>query len=906
MPGELETDALLNAFLAGAPVGLAFLDGDFRFVRVNEHLARMTGRPVEEHVGRTLREVIGEFADRLEPVYRKVMESGEPVPDFDIRSPLPDDPGEVRHWRASYYPVRDREGNVAGVGVVVADMTERRRQEARLRAQYAVQRALTEADSLESAAPRILAAVCDTLGWDVGAMWLVDEESAAIRCLEVYRRPGLDADAFDAATRSASFPQGVGIPGRVWAGGEPTWVEDVTTDRNFPRAAAAEPAKLHGALAFPIKVGADVVGVLEFFSRRVRRPDPELLELVGAIGGQVGQFVRRSRVEQERTDLLAAERSARQEAEAAGRQLEIVQRITEAALAHSSLDDLLDDILPRLQEEFGADEATFLLMTDEGDALTVRAATGRETEEIESLRIPVGEGVAGRIAAERKALVTEFLRELSPVSTFLEQQMRSLMGVPVEVGDRVIGVLHVATKERRTFTDDDVALLQLLADRVALAVDQANLYEGEQLARRQAEHAAERTAALQRVTSSLAEALSPSDVARIIVEQGCATTGASSAWVALLDEPADKLDLLVESGYDPDIQAAFASIRLDADLPLAEAVRSGKPIFLGSREVLVKRYPGLADVSDRLGRIALAALPLATKGRRFGGALFGFPGVKAFDAEERRFLRGLAQQCALALERSQLYRERDYIARTLQQALLPPELPAIPGMEVAARYLPAGEGNEVGGDFYDVFWSLGGWGLLVGDVRGKGPGAAAVMGMIRHSIRAAALQERLPSGILRVVNDALRQQPGEDRFATLTYVRLEAAGAGVQATVCAGGHPLPLLLQRDGTVRNVGHPGMLLGPFPDPQLADHRAALSPGDTLVLYTDGVTERRGGESLFGEARLMELIHGCAGLSASEIVKRIEREVLAFGPEEPRDDIAILATRVTDWGVAAEPPR
>jgi serine phosphatase RsbU (regulator of sigma subunit) len=195
---------------------------------------------------------------------------------------------------------------------------------------------------------------------------------------------------------------------------------------------------------------------------------------------------------------------------------------------------------------------------------------------------------------------------------------------------------------------------------------------------------------------------------------------------------------------------------------------------------------------------------------------------------------------------------------------------------------------------------------MVGDVRGKGPDAAAVMGMIRHSIRAAALQERLPSGILRVINDALRQQPGDDRFATLTYVRLEAAGAGVQATVCSGGHPLPLLLQRDGTVRAVGHSGMLLGPFPDPALVDQRAALSPGDTLVLYTDGVTERRSEGSFFGEARLMSLIQSCAGLSAREIVERIEAEVLAFGPEEPRDDIAILVTRVTDWGVAAEPPR
>jgi serine phosphatase RsbU (regulator of sigma subunit) len=487
----------------------------------------------------------------------------------------------------------------------------------------------------------------------------------------------------------------------------------------------------------------------------------------------------------------------------------------------------------------------------------------------------------------------------------LAQEMRSLLGVPLRVGDRVIGVMHVATREHRRFKDDDVALLELLADRVALAVEQAHLYEGEQFARREAEHAAERTAALQRVTAALAEALSPEEVARIIIEQGCATTGASSAWVAVLDDTETTLDLLLETGYEPDLRESLRSVRLDADLPLAEAVRSRKPLFVSSREELVQRYPMLKEGGERLGLGGLAALPLATKARRFGGVLFGFPGSRPFGPEERSFLRALSQQCSLALERSNLYRERDYIARTLQQALLPPEVPQIPGMEVAARYRPAGEGNEVGGDFYDVFWALGGWGLVVGDVRGKGPDAAAVMGMIRHSIRAAALQERLPSGILRVVNDALRQQPGEDRFATLTYVRVEAAGAGVQATVCSGGHPLPILLQRDGTVRTLGRPGMLLGPFADPSLVDHRAALSPGDTLVLYTDGVTERRSGGSFFGEQRLLDLVRQSVGLTAKEIADRIEHEVEALGPEEPRDDIAILATRVTDWGIAAEPP-
>jgi len=791
---------------------------------------------------------------------------------------------------------------------------------------------------------------------------------------------------------------------------------------------------------------------------------------------------------------LERERAARKEGEAANLRLRTLQRVTEAALAHVGLDDLLADLLPRVQQAFAADAATVLLSTEDGKDLMVRAAVGRDMESIEALRVPLGQGVAGRIAADRRPLATTDIRQLGPVSSFLAQEMSSLLGVPMLVGDRVIGVLHVATKDRRQFSDEDVALLELVADRVALAVEQAHLYEGEQWARREAERAAERTAALQRVTAALAEALSPLEVARVVIEQGCATTGASSAWIAMLDESAETLDLLLEAGYAPDLRESMRKVRLDADLPLSEAVRTGSSSFFTSRDELIDRFPGLAELSDGLGRGGLAVLPLAAEGRRFGAILFGFPGNKLFDSDERSFLRALTQQCSLALERTnlyarerraraeaeaararltflleattvlsssldfpetleelgrvavsgladiclidvlseegtisrvaavhadpskqeltlrlrekfapdpsgshpavtvmrtgrsqfspemtqeflrattlndehfsltqelgfqsymcvpltahgrilgtvtlvstrperrygeqdlalaeefagraalavdnaRLYRERDYVARTLQEALLPPEVPGIPGMDVAARYRPAGEGNEVGGDFYDVYWASGGWGLMVGDVRGKGPDAAAVMGMIRHSLRAAALQDRTPSGILRVVNGTLRQQPGEERFATLTYVRLEAAGAGVQATVCSGGHPLPLLLQRDGSVRTVGGPGMLLGPFPDPILDDHRAALSPGDTLLLYTDGVTERRSGDSFFGERRLIDLLRDSVGLSAQEIVDAVEREVEAFGPEEPRDDIALLAAKVTDWGVAAEPPR
>jgi PAS domain S-box-containing protein len=169
----------------------------------------------------------------------------------------------------------------------------------RLHAQYATARALAESSSLAEACPRILQALGDILGWDHGAVWTVDGSGGVIRCVDTWNPPGVVLPEFESASRSAALPRGVGLPGRVWASGKPAWIEDVVRDRNFPRVEVAERAGLHGALGFPIVLGGDVLGVLEFFSREIREPDAPLLELLATIGSQIGQFVERKRAEEE-------------------------------------------------------------------------------------------------------------------------------------------------------------------------------------------------------------------------------------------------------------------------------------------------------------------------------------------------------------------------------------------------------------------------------------------------------------------------------------------------------------------------------------------------------------------------------------------------------------------------------
>ena len=167
----------------------------------------------------------------------------------------------------------------------------------RLSAQYAVTRVLAEAPTLASATPRILQAVCQSLDWPVGAIWRVDQNENLLRCVETWHIPSAQLKEFDQSTHTQTFPRGIGLPGRVWSQTQPAWIEDVTHDANFPRASIAAKEGLHAAFGFPVLLGTEVVGVLEFFSDQIHKPDGRLLDMMSAIGSQIGQFMERKEAE---------------------------------------------------------------------------------------------------------------------------------------------------------------------------------------------------------------------------------------------------------------------------------------------------------------------------------------------------------------------------------------------------------------------------------------------------------------------------------------------------------------------------------------------------------------------------------------------------------------------------------
>ena len=275
---------------------------------------------------------------------------------------------------------------------------------------------------------------------------------------------------------------------------------------------------------------------------------------------------------------------------------------------------------------------------------------------------------------------------------------------------------------------------------------------------------------------------------------------------------------------------------------------------------------------------------------------------RRFDEEDLALAQDLALRAAAAVENARLYEATASIAKTLQSSLLPPVLPELPGMEIAAAYRPAGAGLEVGGDFYDVFGTAEDqWYAVIGDVCGKGAEAAAVTALARYTIRAAAVRRRSPAGILRWLSDAMLSQQTEEigRFCTIACLHLDLSRSPVRVTVACGGHPLPLLVRADSSSEEIGEPGTLLGLVPQPSLQDRTAELREGDTLVLYTDGLTEALAPRRVWSPEELAEAALTAAGGPAAATVSGLMDATIG-SLLAVRDDVAVLALRAAANGV------
>jgi serine phosphatase RsbU (regulator of sigma subunit)/anti-sigma regulatory factor (Ser/Thr protein kinase) len=564
------------------------------------------------------------------------------------------------------------------------------------------------------------------------------------------------------------------------------------------------------------------------------------------------------------------------------------RRITD--LLQLGYDELLGHAV-ELARDAAAADAAYALIADEDGELRMRAAVGGGIPQLQADGQDSDEDSGARPAgmATFLDLYNRFSQRGTDLAQVQNEPLHSLLTVPLAADSRVIGMLAVASAEPDRFTQADLARVQDVADRMAVPLERARLAEHDRIRRARLSFLAEASDLL---AGNLDQEKTVALAAQLVVPR-------LAAWCAAL-LPGEDGELSPAYVWHADESLIDALTGLLNEAPALQ-VRPGE----GPREWSLNA--AAASPARDLGSAAAAelasdpawCLPLVARDRSLGIFLIGRPREGALARETVELAEDLTRRVALALDNARLYSEQLQATNALQRSLLPPELPDIPGVELAAGYEAAGEGNEVGGDFYDVFEATPGrWRFAIGDVCGKGPEAAAVTGLTRHALRILAREGHDVPTVLERLNALIVDEGSRARFITLIHGELRPApasgDAAVVSLVCAG-HPQPLVLRSAGGVEAVAEPQPLLGVLDGVTFEQNTFRLSPGDVLLCVTDGVTERRCGDRLLDDDDgLRDLLGDCPDLNAGSVVARIRRTVREFGPDPPTDDLALLVFR------------
>ncbi|QKW09694.1 SpoIIE family protein phosphatase [Streptomyces sp. NA04227] len=428
---------------------------------------------------------------------------------------------------------------------------------------------------------------------------------------------------------------------------------------------------------------------------------------------------------------------------------------------------------------------------------------------------------------------------------------------------------------------------------------------------------AERAARIAELTTALAEATTSRDVVDAVARRVLPPFGAAGLIVQTVE--GDRVHNLGAVGHSQEFLDRLDGRPVAPGTPTADAILADTPVFLSSPEEFVARYPDMARYPDVAGRPgerggqAWAFLPLTASGRPFGMCVIGFDGPRRLSGEERTLLTAISGLVAQALERARLYDAEHTRAQELQRGLLPRELPVLPACTAAARYLPAGRGMEVGGDWYDVIpLSAGRVALVIGDVMGHGLSEAATMGRLRTAVRTLADLELPPDEIMAHLNDVVGGL-GEDSFATCLYALYDPTSRSCSFT--SAGHPPPAVLHPDGSLRFLPNtPNPPLGAA-DPPFETAELPLPDESLLVFYTDGLVESARRDIDAGLAELGSLLRTSGAEQAQNLdplCDTLTTGLLPAGQHATEDDAALLVVRVhalpaeemASWSLPAEP--
>jgi PAS domain S-box-containing protein len=584
-----------------------------------------------------------------------------------------------------------------------------------------------------------------------------------------------------------------------------------------------------------------------------------------------------------------------------GRLLEVTAGLAGAI----TVDDVARTSVDLALRASGADGAVLALLEPDGATVRLVAIAGYEGGQLSEWHTwPLSDVAPVNDAIRDGRLVSvtgdEFRERYAAVSSSVLPDTRAAVALPLATDGPPFGALGLRFTHARPLTVDDRDELRALGSQCAIALERARAFEAERAAR-------DRVSFLARAGEALAASL---DVDTILTTTAHLAVDRLADWCgvsAVRDDGSVR-----RFGFrhvDPDAGVLGRSWWQNSPFPASRDRGAPNVIRTGTPELTPVIDPRalerFADPSElallrQLGLASSMVVPLVARGRTLGAlTLVRGPDSPPYGDADLELATDLARRAALAADNARLFSERAHVARRLQESLLPVELPAIPGVSLAARYLASGEGLDVGGDFYDVF-TLGGdaWALVIGDVCGKGADAAGVTALARYTLRALAHHTGGPDVVLGQVNDALvRQNVTDERFLTMAYGVL-SAGPSRSLTLALAGHPHPVVVRADGRVERAGAPGTLLGVFPDVSVENTSVMLGAGDAVVLFTDGVTEAHGSDGLFGDDRLESTLHSLAGASADEIAGGVADAVTAYrAGDASEDDMAVLVVQITD---------
>jgi GAF domain-containing protein/anti-sigma regulatory factor (Ser/Thr protein kinase) len=637
-----------------------------------------------------------------------------------------------------------------------------------------------------------------------------------------------------------------------------------------------------GVATLPLLIDGKPIGSLALVFAESRAFTPAERQYLEIVAGLCAQSLRRAQA-------LEAEQRL-------GVRLARLQNISDLALARLPIDELIAEFPARIAALLECDTVRILLLDPTGRELVESGGTGYDPQPI-PLRVPVGRGFAGRVAQRGEPVVLDDLSQIDVVGEVLASDIRSAAGVPLQA-ETLLGVLDVGSRTLRHFNDADIDLLRLAADRIARAIERGRLFDLERAAR-------ERSEFLERTNAVLTRSLEIPDIMRRVTQAAVPRLGDWCQLAVFTDHRPNSPTIEV-AHVDPSKLVWAHELRdrfpydPDALTGIPAAVRSGTTQYYPeiNDDIIDLATPNreLRDILKKLSVRSSIIVPLRGRSGVLGALqLVQAESGRRYNRADVQLVEAVAARIAIALENARLYERERAIAGTLQQSLLPPHLPKIPGIDVAHRYWTASDTSLVGGDFYDVI-GLGAdsWGVLVGDVSGKGITAAALTGVARQTARAAARHGVGPSGVLSWLDDAVKDQADQfgGQYCTAVYGVLERNPSEWRFRFVLGGHPRPVLVPAGGEPQLIGRPGSVLGLLDAPVFHETDVTLEPGDTLLLYTDGVTDVAGPSAL-DDIGLLAVIAESVRDSPEKTLTALHQALEArHARVARRDDTAILA--------------